>query len=272
MNKFYIFSFLLHLGVLFFGYRYSELKEEKLKLVPKVTMTVSLHNQRGVSSVAPVNLSKPTTEEKPQEEIKEVEKDEGIEEVKEIEKKEEVKEEIQKEAKEVVKEKKVEIKKPVKSVEKKVEKKESKKEKREKKSEKKKVTDKKLDKNLEKSKNPNPQPYNEFQDTNRFSLGADGVFTAVKSDGIEFEILREIDPKYPALAKKSNYRGKGEVTVTFVVNLEGKVEDIKFVSGENRFGFKEEVFKALKKWQFKPIIYKGKKIKVTFEKTFKFVS
>ena len=52
--------------------------------------------------------------------------------------------------------------------------------------------------------------------------------------------------------------------------VKGNIKNIKFISGETRYGFKEEVFKALEQWKFKPIEYKGKKIKVSFEKTFIF--
>lgn len=110
----------------------------------------------------------------------------------------------------------------------------------------------------------------EFQDKNRFIQGTDGVFTAIKTDGIEFEILKEVDPNYPIVAKKMGYSGEGRVTVKFLVDLNGNVKNIKIIGGESRFGFKEEVIKALKNWKFKPIVYKGKKIQANFEKTFIF--
>lgn len=112
--------------------------------------------------------------------------------------------------------------------------------------------------------------YNEFQDKNRFIQGKDGIFTAVSAQGIEYEIEKEVDPKYPIIAKKMGYRGDREVDATFLVDLNGELKEIKIISGEQSYGFKEAVIRALREWKFKPIIYKGKKIKVKFEKTFKF--
>lgn len=112
--------------------------------------------------------------------------------------------------------------------------------------------------------------YNEFEDKNRFIRGRDGVFTAVSSEGVEFEIIKEIDPNYPIRAKKIGYKGSGNIKVKFLVDLNGEVSEIVFLAGEMGYGFKEEVEKALKYWKFKPIKYKGKGIKVYFEKEFKF--
>ncbi|WP_052193945.1 TonB family protein [Cetobacterium sp. ZOR0034] len=112
--------------------------------------------------------------------------------------------------------------------------------------------------------------YNEFQDNNRFLQGEDGVFTAISLEGIEYEILKEVDPKYPIRAKKSGYKGIGIIRVKFLVDVDGSVKNIEFLSGEQKFGFKEEVEKALNQWRFKPIQYKNKNIRVHFEKEFKF--
>ncbi|MGL4365063.1 energy transducer TonB [Cetobacterium sp.] len=122
----------------------------------------------------------------------------------------------------------------------------------------------------ETSKEIQKEKYNEFQNMNKFLQGEDGVFTAISSEGIEYEILKEIDPQYPVRAKKSGYKGMGSVKVKFLVDIDGSVKNIQFLSGEQRFGFKEEVEKALKEWKFKPIQYKNKNIKVYFEKEFKF--
>lgn len=111
---------------------------------------------------------------------------------------------------------------------------------------------------------------NDFLDKNRFIQGKDGIFTAIKSDGIEFEILKEVEPKYPVIAKKMGYSGSGKVTVKFLVDLDGEVKNIRIIAGESKYGFKEEVLKALKKWRFRPIVYEGKRIRATFEKTFIF--
>lgn len=165
-----------------------------------------------------------------------------------------IKEEVTKEKEEIKKETKIKEKKPVKKIE-------TIKKALNKKTEVKKVKEKeKKEKSI----------YNEFQDKNRFIQGTDGIFTAVYSEGIEFEILKEVDPAYPIRAKKIGYKGLGNVKVKFLVNLDGKISEIIFLNGEMGYGFKEEVEKALKNWRFKPIEYKGKVIKVYFEKEFKF--
>ena len=131
---------------------------------------------------------------------------------------------------------------------------------------------KKKSDNKEKKTNSNKvkESYNEFEDQNRFLQGEDGVFTAISLDGIEYEILKEVDPQYPIKARKIGYNGIGSIKVNFLVDIDGTVKDVKFISGESKFGFREEVEKALRKWKIKPIIYKGKIIKVHFEKEFKF--
>nr|WP_307776366.1 TonB family protein [uncultured Cetobacterium sp.] len=260
MNRFHGYSLVVHVIVFFIAFQVMKPEVEKLKFVQKRTMAVSLQNRRAKSSDAQVNKTV-TQETKPVEPVKKEEevtkKEEQV--VKEEKKIEEKKEIISKEKPKKIAEKakKKIAEKPKKKVEKVTNQPVKKKEIKE-------VQNKKQ--TVEKPK----AVYNEFQDKNRFTLGDDGVFTAVVADGIKFEILKEIDPKYPIMAKKMGYKGKGEVTVGFVVNLNGDVENIEFISGENKYGFKEEVFKALKRWKFKPIVYKNKKIKVNFEKSFIF--
>lgn len=212
------------------GVGFKILNPKELKFVEKKSMIVSVQNQRAISKFQEVNSNKSLSEE----EVKE----EAIKEV--------AKEEIKPKEEKLVK---------------KIEKKESVK----------KVVDKRTEvKKVEKEKKKEKSIYNEFEDKNRFIQGADGTFTAVYSEGIEFEILKEVDPSYPIRAKKIGYKGLGNVNVKFLVNLDGKISEIIFLNGEMGYGFKEEVEKALKSWRFKPIEYKGKIIKVYFEKEFKF--
>lgn len=234
MSRFYISSLIVHIFALFFLFKVIDVKEKPPKLVQKRNMAVSVRNQRARSSNVKVNKNKS----------------------KEKQAKEKKKEEIIKDLNHKKKKKIKKVKKIKKYVKKKTEKKQ-----------------KKIVENIEDKKvivQKIKTVYNEFEDKNRFTLGDDGVFTAVISDGIEFEIIKEIDPHYPIIATKMGYKGKGEVVVEFLVDLNGHIQDIEFISGESRYGFKEEVVKALKQWRFKPIIYKGKKIKVNFEKTFIF--
>ncbi len=231
MNKFYILSAILHGIVIFFLFGFA--KDEELKFREKNTMIVSVKNRRAVSNNS--NISS----------------------VKQSEQKEEVQDE-----KVIPEEKPVEEEKTKEKVKKIIKKEEVKK---------KNLEAKKLDNKEQKNKsNKVKESYNEFEDQNRFLQGEDGVFTAVSLDGIEYEILKEVDPQYPIKARKIGYNGIGSVKVKFLVDTDGIVKEIKFISGESKFGFREEVEKALRKWKFKPIIYKGKIIKVHFEKEFKF--
>lgn len=182
---------------------------------------------------------------------------------------EEVKPEIQENTKEIKKEFESKIK-DTKKKKKKVEKK--------KEAPKKKVEGKKEIKKVSKS-DPTPErPKNIETDVNsdqdflsgNFSIGNDGIVTAASSDGIEYEILKQTDPEYPAQAKRVRYNKKVVVTVRFLVNLQGNIEDIKIINSHKKLGFDKEVLKALKHWQFKPIFYKKKNIKVYFTKDFVF--
>lgn len=231
MNKFYILSAILHGMVIFFLFGFA--RDEELKFKEKNTMIVSVKNRRAVSNNS--NISS----------------------VKQSKQKEEAQDE-----KVIPKEKPVEEEKPKEKVKKIIKKEEIKKKKSE--------TKKSDNKEKKNTSNKVKESYNEFEDQNRFLQGEDGVFTAVSLDGIEYEILKEVDPQYPIKARKIGYNGVGSIKVNFLVDTDGTVKDIKFISGESKFGFREEVEKALKKWKFKPIIYKGNIIKVHFEKEFKF--
>lgn len=88
--------------------------------------------------------------------------------------------------------------------------------------------------------------------------------------GFGYKIIREVDPKYPMIAKKMGYRKEVVVKTKFLVGLNGKVEKIEFLDDFNSYGFHNEVEKALNKWEFAPIVYHGKNIKMYFYKDFRF--
>lgn len=235
MSKFYVYSILIHILILGGVFKINDVKKNELKFVEKKTMVVSLKNRKATVSENKVEeISRENEENVLQDEevvTKSLEKEE-LEEKKEIKKHEIPKKRTENLVKKIVKDK------PSKKVQ-------------------------------SKKKNVGKK-YSEFEDKNRFIVGEDGVFTAVNLEGIEYEIVKEIDPKYPIKARKIGYKGNGEVVVEFLVDLKGDIKNIKFISGEIKYGFKEEVFKALQQWKFKPIEYKGKRIKVNFEKTFIF--
>jgi protein TonB len=92
-----------------------------------------------------------------------------------------------------------------------------------------------------------------------------------KVSGINIVIHKEIPPSYPDLALKMGYRKETLVKVKFLVDKKGRVGDIKFYT-KSKYGFEDEVEKALKQWVFEPIIYQEKPMPIYFYKVFHFVS
>lgn len=105
-------------------------------------------------------------------------------------------------------------------------------------------------------------------------LVKDGTGTYIgdqkSSQGIGYRIKREVDPIYPQMAKKVGFKDEVVIQTKFLVGLDGKVEEIIFLNDFNKYGFQKEVEKALRKWEFEPIIYHGKNIKMYFYKDFRF--
>lgn len=105
-------------------------------------------------------------------------------------------------------------------------------------------------------------------------LVKDGTGTYIgdqkSNQGIGYKIKREVDPNYPMMAKKIGFKDEVVIKIKFLVGLNGKVEEIIFLNDYTKYGFQKEVEKALKKWEFEPIVYKNKKIKMYFYKDFRF--
>lgn len=103
-----------------------------------------------------------------------------------------------------------------------------------------------------------------------FIVDGDGTNIALTSEGINYQIINEVEPDYPSQAESIGYSKKVQVTVKFLVGLKGNVEKAEIIKSHKDLGFDAEVIKAIKKWRFKPIFHKGKNIKVYFTKTFVF--
>ena len=103
-----------------------------------------------------------------------------------------------------------------------------------------------------------------------FIADGDGTYIALTSEGINYQIINEVEPDYPSQAESIGYSKKVQVTVKFLVGLKGNVEKAEIIKSHKDLGFDAEVMKAIKKWRFKPIFHKGKNIKVYFTKTFVF--
>ena len=103
-----------------------------------------------------------------------------------------------------------------------------------------------------------------------FIVDGDGTNIALTSEGINYQIINEVEPDYPSQAESIGYSKKVQVTVKFLVGLKGNVEKAEIIKSHKDLGFDAEVMKAIKKWRFKPIYHNGKNIKVYFVKTFVF--
>lgn len=225
--KFYIFSFLCHLLLLFTIYT-KPVKDVKLDSKNVLVYLSELKTENNTPAPAPLQSliqSEPKKEEKAKEE-KKIEKKIEKKVVKKIVKKEVKKKE------ETVKEKTGEE------------------------TNKETVTD-------------NSVPYNPLAGLVKAGTGT-YIGDQKSGGGIRYRIKREVEPEYPILAKRANYRNEVVIKTKFLIGLNGKVEEIIFLDNFTSYGFRKEVEKALKKWEFDPIIYHGEKIKLYFYKDFRF--
>ena len=255
MKKYVLISLIVHLAILFLfaTIKTDEVEKEKLvknEVVPIAFVAKQTSDNPGAKTLDTQEREKPK-EEKPKSEPK-------------IEKK--------------VEEKKVEEKKPVeKPIEKKAEKTEEKKiESNIPDSSSKSSSESSSTSSSDKSSNhsndggsPNGNSSGEDLGSN-FIADGDGTYIALTSEGINYQIINEVEPDYPSQAESIGYSNKVQVTVKFLVGLKGNIEKAEIIKSHKDLGFDAEVMKAIKKWRFKPIFHKGKNIKVYFTKTFVF--
>ena len=255
MKKYVLISLIVHLAILFLftTIKTDEVEKEKLvknEVVPIAFVAKQTSDNPGAKTLDTQEREKPK-EEKPKSEPK-------------IEKK--------------VEEKKIEEKKPVeKPIEKKAEKTEEKKiESNIPDSSSKSTSESSSTSSSDKSSNhsndggsPNGNSSGEDLGSN-FIADGDGTYIALTSEGINYQIINEVEPDYPSQAESIGYSKKVQVTVKFLVGLKGNVEKAEIIKSHKDLGFDAEVMKAIKKWRFKPIFHKGKNIKVYFTKTFVF--
>ena len=263
MKKYVLISLIVHLAILFLfaTIKTDEVEKEKLvknEVVPIAFVTKQTSDNPGAKTLDTQEREKPK-EEKPKSEPK-------------IEKK--------------VEEKKVEEKKPVeKPIEKKAEKTEEKKiesnipsknEPSHSDTSSKSSSESSSTSSSDKSSNhssdggsPNGSSSGEDLGSN-FIADGDGTYIALTSEGINYQIINEVEPDYPSQAESIGYSNQVKVTVKFLVGLKGNVEKAEIIKSHKDLGFDAEVMKAIKKWRFKPIFHKGKNIKVYFTKTFVF--
>lgn len=98
----------------------------------------------------------------------------------------------------------------------------------------------------------------------------DGTYNALSGHGIQYKIIREIEPEYPKQAENIRYRKRVVVKARFLVDEFGNVKNISIINSHARLGFDQAVITALNRWKFSPIVYEGRTIRVYFQKEFIF--
>ena len=77
------------------------------------------------------------------------------------------------------------------------------------------------------------------------------------------------DPKYPAIAKRSNK--EGVVVAEFTIGVDGRASDITVVSEEPKgFGFGDAATEAVKRWRFTPAKKGGESVPMRVRQTIRF--
>lgn len=101
---------------------------------------------------------------------------------------------------------------------------------------------------------------------------ADGSIAAKNQGikGLSYGFLSQPEPNYPEIAKKMGFNSDITIKVRFLIGYDGHVEEIKFYDDVEKFGFRNEVKKALNQWRSTPITVNGDKVKLYFYKKFKF--
>lgn len=85
----------------------------------------------------------------------------------------------------------------------------------------------------------------------------------INQDQVEFDFYRE--PDYPATAKMIGWPRTMRIIIRLLIGIDGRVKEVKAISGDMEIGFDKEAVKAAEKWRFKPIIIKGKRVRAWLE-------
>lgn len=106
---------------------------------------------------------------------------------------------------------------------------------------------------------PSPPPLPEPPARNEFDISE--VDTPPK-------VLRRIPPAYPFSAKRRRITGK--VVVRFLVDVEGKVDNVKVLEAAPKGVFEDSVLSAINKWRFSPGVLEGKPVATWVTAPFEF--
>jgi protein TonB len=82
------------------------------------------------------------------------------------------------------------------------------------------------------------------------------------------QLISRRDPEYPAIAKQSG--AQGEVILTAVIGVDGKVKNVKVESGNPLL--RSAAVEAVKHWVYKPTLLNGKPIEAETRISLNFVS
>jgi protein TonB len=85
--------------------------------------------------------------------------------------------------------------------------------------------------------------------------------------GIKPVKLHSPDPPYPAIAQ--NLEISGKVSTIIVIDTNGFVESVKVIESPHK-SMSDEVVKTLRKWKFKPVVYKGIKVSLRYRQDVEF--
>ena len=97
--------------------------------------------------------------------------------------------------------------------------------------------------------------------------GSGGVYSPGQIDG-RLQVVKNNRPEYPASARQRNV--EGWVRVRFVVNEQGRPEQIRIVAADPPNVFNASVQRAVSGWRFRPGTVQGRAVRVLVEQTIRF--
>ena len=121
-------------------------------------------------------------------------------------------------------------------------------------------------------KNDTEQESRKKELRNGFIELSDGSIAAKNQGikGLNYGFISQPEPNYPTIAKKMGFNKNVTIKVRFLIGYDGRVEEIKFYDHTDKFGFRNEVEKALNQWKTTSITINNQKVKLYFYKKFIF--
>lgn len=87
---------------------------------------------------------------------------------------------------------------------------------------------------------------------------ATSVATSTSPQAKDFQLVKRVNPNYPAQALRA--RTEGWVELSFTITVNGDVEGVEVVNSEPRRIFDRDAIRALSQWKFSPRIENGKPV------------